>query len=359
MNRIILIGNGFDLAHGMKTSYKDFIDDFWEQKTEKVIEKFINDAKPSEFENYNVGFVYIDNDIRITDIRIIPNYNEKPNIEKRGYERLLCFILSINGETLRNLTVTNGFLEHITKKSQRHWVDIENEYYSLLYECSNNKRGDIDKLNNEFSMLQVSLENYLKSLDISKVIKYHQVEQKISTYFPPYDTVAEIPAGVGLDNFLYLNFNYTNTEKLYTYPANKIIHIHGELDNPNNPIIFGYGDDTDEKYKLIEQKNDNRFLKNMKSIKYAATRNYKEMLNFIKLDKYQVYIMGHSCGISDKTLLNTLFEHENCLSIKVFYHNRGDGTDNHNDVVSNISRNFTKKSLFRERIVPKEDSEPL
>ncbi|PKG44332.1 AbiH family protein, partial [Psychroflexus sp. MES1-P1E] len=24
MNRIVLIGNGFDLAHGMKTSYKDF-----------------------------------------------------------------------------------------------------------------------------------------------------------------------------------------------------------------------------------------------------------------------------------------------------------------------------------------------
>ncbi len=29
MNRIILIGNGFDLAHGLETSYKDFIDDFW------------------------------------------------------------------------------------------------------------------------------------------------------------------------------------------------------------------------------------------------------------------------------------------------------------------------------------------
>ena len=29
MNRIILIGNGFDLAHGMKTSYKSFIDDYW------------------------------------------------------------------------------------------------------------------------------------------------------------------------------------------------------------------------------------------------------------------------------------------------------------------------------------------
>src|SRR5690606_10965196 len=25
MNRLILVGNGFDLAHGLKTSYKDFI----------------------------------------------------------------------------------------------------------------------------------------------------------------------------------------------------------------------------------------------------------------------------------------------------------------------------------------------
>jgi hypothetical protein len=37
MNRIILIGNGFDLAHGLKTSYRDFIDDFWDKKKEEVI----------------------------------------------------------------------------------------------------------------------------------------------------------------------------------------------------------------------------------------------------------------------------------------------------------------------------------
>jgi hypothetical protein len=28
MNRLIIIGNGFDLAHGIKTSYKDFITDY-------------------------------------------------------------------------------------------------------------------------------------------------------------------------------------------------------------------------------------------------------------------------------------------------------------------------------------------
>ena len=31
MNRIVLIGNGFDLAHGLKTSYADFIDWYWEE----------------------------------------------------------------------------------------------------------------------------------------------------------------------------------------------------------------------------------------------------------------------------------------------------------------------------------------
>ena len=35
MNRIILIGNGFDLAHGLPTSYNDFIKDYsnkWRQR---------------------------------------------------------------------------------------------------------------------------------------------------------------------------------------------------------------------------------------------------------------------------------------------------------------------------------------
>lgn len=36
MNRIILIRNGFDLALGLKTSYKDFIADFLSSKDEDI-----------------------------------------------------------------------------------------------------------------------------------------------------------------------------------------------------------------------------------------------------------------------------------------------------------------------------------
>jgi hypothetical protein len=32
MNRLIIIGNGFDLAHGIKTSYHDFILDYLKER---------------------------------------------------------------------------------------------------------------------------------------------------------------------------------------------------------------------------------------------------------------------------------------------------------------------------------------
>ena len=74
---------------------------------------------------------------------------------------------------------------------------------------------------------------------------------------------------------------------------------------------------------------------------------------------YQVCIMGHSCGNSDRTLLNTLFEHKNCLSIKPYYYIKEDGTDNYLDIIQNISRNFTDMKLMRDRVVNKTYCEPL
>ena len=32
MNRLVIIGNEFDMAHALKTSYKDFINWYWERR---------------------------------------------------------------------------------------------------------------------------------------------------------------------------------------------------------------------------------------------------------------------------------------------------------------------------------------
>ena len=40
MNRIILIGNGFDLAQDLKNSYKNFMEDYSDKKSTTLIEIF-------------------------------------------------------------------------------------------------------------------------------------------------------------------------------------------------------------------------------------------------------------------------------------------------------------------------------
>ena len=185
--------------------------------------------------------------------------------------------------------------------------------------------------------------------------------------------IEEIKNGNGAvcDEFAYpertllLNFNYTKTADLYL-PANSDIpvnHIHGELDNEQNPVIFGYGDELDEDYKTISNLNDNSYLTNIKSIRYLETDNYRQLLQFIDTGPYQIYIMGHSCGNSDRTLLNTLFEHKNCVSIKPYYYEWTDEEGGHNDnyieIIQNISRNFNSMQLMRDRVVNKLYCRPL
>lgn len=166
------------------------------------------------------------------------------------------------------------------------------------------------------------------------------------------------------NRLMLLNFNYTNTADLYipkcpNYKDKFIInHIHGNLKD-HDSIIFGYGDELDDRYNKLVKLNNNDYLHNIKSIKYLEADNYRKMLAFIDSAPYQVYIMGHSCGNSDRTLLNTLFEHKNCLSIKPFYYIKKDGSDNYFEIIQNISRNFTDMKLMRDRVVNKTYCEEL
>lgn len=40
MNRLVIIGNGFDMAHGLKTSYMDFINWYWNQRVNTFVGNF-------------------------------------------------------------------------------------------------------------------------------------------------------------------------------------------------------------------------------------------------------------------------------------------------------------------------------
>ena len=133
------------------------------------------------------------------------------------------------------------------------------------------------------------------------------------------------------DDTLVVNFNYTNTFENYIdkLKNSDLIYIHGKLNDVDNKIIFGFGDEIDSNYRKIEDLNLNNAMNYIKSVQYLKTDNYRKVLDFISLDRFQVFIMGHSCSNTDRTLLNKIFEHDNCKSILTFYYKDNEkNTDN-------------------------------
>ena len=123
---------------------------------------------------------------------------------------------------------------------------------------------------------------------------------------------------------LILNFNYTNTvERLYSQKIklSKILHIHGELKNDLNPIIFGFAADNED-IKLLVDKEDNEYLRNIKRHEYKRTSNEKILADYLSNHKkIRVTILGHSCGISDKLILEQILNHNNIHSVRILYYN--------------------------------------
>ena len=243
------------------------------------------------------------------------------------------------------------------------WVDVEDIYYAFL------KSSDDPKLiNEELDLIKNKLVEYLNTLPepaLNPNIKNQilepitQDEIAIESMKEYYRMRATTPS-LSPDNIMLLNFNYTNTADMYLPKADKftVNHIHGTLRNPDS-VIFGYGDERDDEYEVLMKKNDNEYLQHIKSFRYLEASNYRKMLAFIESAPYQLCIMGHSCGLSDRTLLATLFEHPNCVSIKPYYYKKEDGTDNYRELVQNIARNFTSPSLMRDRVVRKDRCEAL
>jgi len=104
---------------------------------------------------------------------------------------------------------------------------------------------------------------------------------------------------------------------------------------------------------------EDHILKQILGVALIVISIYRKMLEFIESAPFQICIMGHSCGNSDRTLLNTLFEHHFCTSIMPYYYINEKGKDNYLELVMNISRNFTDMKLMRDRVVNKKYCEPL
>lgn len=343
MNRLIIIGNGFDLAHGLKTSFNDFIIDFF------------CDIWP------NLGLDKYEN--RLLQFEHTAKFHSD-RINSFSTENCLNIFESIHKARLANfyepsMIIKSNFFKSVFERLRRaKWVDIELEYYNELFhiiESENLQRANtndrifiensiqrrVKSLNDDLDFLEGHLIEYLKKQE-TWFQENPKIDSRISDCF--HEKINSYPVSESEPKEVqFLNFNYTNTLSKYTDNSN-IIHIHGTFDD--NPI-FGFGDDTSNHYRVLEDSYNNEVLKKIKSFKYPQNSNYKKLMSFIERDEFEVQIYGHSCGVSDRTLFKKIFEHEKCKSIKIFYYNKED----FNEKMYEISRHFGDKTMFLDKII--------
>lgn len=393
MNRLILIGNGFDLAHGLKTSYKDFI--LW------YLDECFNES--GIFAN---GHFYEDDflKVEVLDYYRIINLKEKIKNHNNSLstflyrESLLNKYLTvfekgfgIGGEVLddfkdvinivaHNVEFKSIFFENLVNTClDCGWVDIEQFYFDQLASLGGNvlnfkvfKSEEVKSLNNEFSYLKSKLEEYLVTQDnwFNIASKNRPLMDFISNFNINDITnviTSEIIEGslVDFTQDIYnqkvyaLNFNYTNTFEPYIQQIQasgkfhdvEENHIHGQLNNINNPIIFGFGDEHNKEYLQFEEQSNNDVFEHVKSYHYLKTANYTNLIRFLNKGNFTVYILGHSCGLSDRTMFKEIFDHENCKSVRIFHYTNSEGKNDFFDKTINLGRHFTDKGRMRKLIV--------
>lgn len=361
MNRLIIIGNGFDLAHGLKTRFSDFLNYYLVQLWPKL-------QNPKNQKDLLVNFQRTDTFFRENDV----NFNTKTalSIIKKLYNPGKARFSGDPVFGIHSSYFEQSFKNYINGK----WLDLETEYFHELMriieqwerkfnqhgdrkQIQNHKLEDIQKLNKQIDLIGDLLIEHIDSEE-KEFYKNPFYSKDLSDCFyeniynGESDKIEEKDFSLVPNKILIVNFNYTNTAKSYVGYNAEYIHIHGNL---SDEIIFGFGDDTSDKYKELENEYNNEFLRKIKSFRYLKNSNYKKLVTFIISGEFQVHIYGHSCGVSDRTLFKQIFENKYCKHIKTFYYDQKD----FDEKMFEISRHFEDKNMFLEKVVPFNDCRPM
>lgn len=325
MANILILGNGFDLAHNLPTSYQDFIDFI------KGIDK-IRDA---------VGLIQDGNHVDISVKAQYEKYLRKPEaVNLRELKKM------------KKLLQGNSWAHYFNSchADIQGWIDLEREMlpvfklferifddaeYSKRY---SNGSGDKEQPHISISSCPENL-RILATLWPKYISKVSDNDIEISsTYcdriYGIFEDKLLRDLKIELNNFvksfcIYLNqivnplpidrcrnqieslkiddiitFNYTKTYLKYDNlkKVNNIYHVHGCIDDPDSMIIGVNEVENDEYNKFIE------FVKYFQRLSTKSDPGYHNIITKDSDQENHIYIYGHSLDISDKDILQEFID---------------------------------------------------
>ena len=324
---ILILGNGFDLAHGLPTQYTDFLDYCLSYDLNKPITP--DDVLADEFYTL-IGFSeqseqknsWLDYLTKQRDNNQLQGENWI-DCETEIYKiiRKLCK----ESQTADNLGDGNSRISGINRISQQkpfgRFIRYDNDSNKLIY--------DVDTWYSELRRFTRAFEIYCcsyinESCGIKKLYKLNETLFKTAQNNDDENNSVYV-----------LNFNYTRTFSRF-YDANtkgidyNFIFIHGEADNETslvegieiNGLVLGthsfdrLGDGKDIPIEF------NIFQKHNQQHRYGTLADYQRLLLKLRAcnENVNIYVLGHSLDQSDHAKLKHIFCENKNASITIFYH---------------------------------------
>lgn len=343
--KTLLIGNGFDLAHGLPTSYSCFLD--FCDKVSKIFTNLMH-VDDKAYEKSALNTWDVDDSIKDKLLEWYKKRNDNP--DKLAIEIYDNIKDNIWIHYFLNIRYTLG----------KNWIDFESEISNVIqaFECIRDnierreriQQGEGSKviklevvkdfvnISKEIEGLKgLDLEDmytnlklfdaYIKKMtvDLDRLIR--ALEIYISEFINKIKVLQKNDDIKDINPDCVLSFNYSNTYERIYGQSNKIEYdyIHGKADITNNVNTCNLVLGIDE--YLEERDRDNKleflpFKKFYQRIYKSTDNSYMELVDEIRENSglpYELYIFGHSLDKTDKDILKLLICNRN-VQTKIYYY---------------------------------------
>lgn len=380
---ILIIGNGFDLAHGLPTKYEHFLKyvDAFKRFEDSCRKKSIKDIWQTATEE---------------DQSFLIEFSNLYETKRKLYEEI------------DTLVTANIWIDHFWEIYKNRsvagndgWIDFESEISKIIQTLDAARSTILNQIKqgHELGVMAPQQSNILSPIlkklkkssdcitfDDIEVIKtalltdLNKLTRCLEIYLINYvekkDLDFRLPDVEKLDVQYVLSFNYTHTyQEFYHKDKNEEIHydyIHGEtrcesnIDNCN--LILGIdeylvGDAKDKENEFIQFKKFYQRIYKMTGCKYVDWINSLEQLwlRYGSRDAtHNIYIIGHSLDITDKDILSSLINLEN-VKTTIFYHSQAALGSQINNLVKVLGEDnlIAKVHGKNARIVFQKQQEPI
>lgn len=338
--KILLIGNGFDLAHGLPTSYKDFLD-FCKMVRELYTYPIIDNE-------YNQKKLIDWNTDKTIKSKLLECYENRKNCFEDKITTQ-CKELDELYDCIKENVWINYFLER-EKSIGENWIDFESEISNVV-QAIETLKGYIERdedvlkikdtkqqtiiyflkiakksLQDVFNLKRI--DGFIEdiSIELDKLIR--SLEIYICEFVNEIDIIKENDDIKTITPDYVLSFNYSNTyERIYGQSKEVTYdYIHGKADIENNVdtcnLVLGIDeyleDDKNDKlefiafkkfYQRIYKSTDSTYMKWVEQIK-----KYPEV-------NHNLFIFGHSLDKTDRDILKLLICNDN-VATKIYYYRK-------------------------------------